>query len=327
MKTGILNWGFISTARINKALIDPLRVSQRNELLAVSSRTQQKSFAYAQEHGISRAYGSYQEMLNDPDIDVIYIPLPNSLHSEWAIKAAQCGKHVLCEKPLATTLEEVESMIDAADKAGVILAEAFMYRHHPQTLKVKSLVDDGIIGELQAIRGSFSFYLEHQGDFRLNPALGGGSIWDVGCYPISYARMIVGMEPEEVFGWQVSSDLGIDLIFTGQMRFPNRVLAQFDCSFRSPVRTHIEIIGSTGSISIPRPFTPIRNESIYINRDEISEIIKIPGELLYLGEIEDMADSILLNKPPRINLEDSRGNVKTILALINSAMSGIPINI
>ena len=320
-----LRWGLLSTARINKALIEPLRHSDRNELVAVASRSSQNAEAYAKEWGIPRAHGSYEAFLADPDIDVIYNPLPNSLHTEWTIKAAHAGKHVLCEKPLALSVEDVDAMIEAANSTGVTITEAFMYRHHPQTLKVKELVEEGAIGDLQLIRGSFSFDLDWGADIRLEPDLGGGSIWDVGCYPISYARYIAGGEPEEVFGWQVSSALGVDLIFAGQMRFANGVLAQFDSSFRTPERTHIEITGSEGAITVPIPFTPKVNESVILQRGQDSETLKIAGEMLYLGEVEDLADAVLLGKPPLISLEHSRANVATINALLSSAKLGRPV--
>ena len=189
-----LRWGLLSTARINRALIPPLRASPRNELAAVASRGRERAEAYAREWSIPRAFGSYEDMLADPGIDVIYNPLPNRLHAEWTIKAAQAGKHVLCEKPLAMTVEEVDAMAAAAQQAGVVVAEAFMYRHHPQTLKVKEMVERGEIGDLRLVRGSFTFNLTHPGDVRLDPALGGGSLRDVGCYPISYARYVIGAD-------------------------------------------------------------------------------------------------------------------------------------
>ncbi len=322
MATKTLRWGMLSTARINRALIHPLRVSERNQLHAIASRSLDKAQHYAQKWHIPIAYGNYQELLDDPEIDVIYNPLPNNMHAEWTIKAVQAGKHVLCEKPITLTVEELDAIQNAAQSAGMIVTEAFMYRHHPQTLQVKALVDEGAIGELMLIRGSFSFYLDREDDIRLLPEMGGGSMWDVGCYPISYARYIAGEEPEEVFGWQVSNELGVDLTFCGQMRFPSGVMAQFDSSFRSPQRTHIEIVGNRGSIVVPRPFNPYHDTSIIINHDEETKTIHVPGELLYLGEVEDIADAILLDKPPRISLEDSRGNMQTIRKLLESARSG-----
>ncbi len=210
MSSKTLNWGLISTARINRALITPLRASKRNHLLAVASRSQEFADAYARKWKIPRAHGSYEAMLADPEIDVIYNPLPNHLHAEWTIKAVEAGKHVLCEKPLALSVDEVDAIAAAAQRYGRVVTEAFMYRHHPQTLKARELVQNGSLGTLKLLRGSFSFMLDRDGDIRLDPEMGGGSIWDIGCYPISFMRTVVGMEPLEVFGWQVTGPTGID---------------------------------------------------------------------------------------------------------------------
>lgn len=314
-----LNWGLLSTARINRALIPPLNASSRTRLLAVASRSQSSADDYAREWNIPRAHGSYEALLNDPEIDVIYNPLPNDMHAEWTIKALRAGKHVLCEKPFALTLDEVDSMIAASHETGKVLAEAFMYRHHPQTLKVKEIVDSGVLGKLQLIKSAFSFTLDRPGNFRFDKEHGGGSIWDVGCYPISYARMIVGAEPLEVFGWQVEGPGGSDESFIGQMRFANGVHAQFDSSFKAPLRTFMEIVGTDATLEIPIPFKPGHNEKIFLKRGDEIETIEIEGQMLYLGEVEDMCDAILLGEPPRISLSDSRGNIAAILALLESA--------
>lgn len=322
-----LNWGFLSTARITRALILPLQLSKRNYLLAVASRSQATADAYAREHQISHAHGSYPALLADPAIDVIYNPLPNHLHAEWTIKAVKAGKHVLCEKPLALTVAEVDAMQHAARMHGRVVEEAFMYRHHPQTAKVQELVKGGSLGTLRLVRGSFSFILNRAGDVRLHPEWGGGSLWDVGCYPISYARMVVGEEPAEVFGWQVTGETGIDVTFVGQMRFANDVHAQIDCSFAIPFHTSIEIVGSEGILSIPRPFKPGVDEKMYLTRGDSTETIPSKGQELYLGEVEDMADAILLGRAPRISLEDSRANVAVIAALLESSRIGKPVRL
>ena len=324
MADRLLHWGLLSTARINRALIPPLRASKRNRLLAVASRTEETAEAYAREWKIPRAHGSYEALLEDPEIDVIYNPLPNSLHAEWTIKALRAGKHVLCEKPLAVSVGEVDAIRAASKETSKVVAEAFMYRHHAQTLRVKELVHNGSLGKLQSIKGSFTFMLEREGDVRLVKALGGGSIWDVGCYPISYARLIVGVEPLEVFGWQITGPSGIDMSLFGQMRFPNDVHVQFDCGFASPEHSFIEIIGAEGTLNVPKPFKPGKKERIYLTRQGKITPIEIKGEELYRGEVEDLADAILLGKPPRISLEDSRGNVAAIVALLESAQTGKP---
>jgi xylose dehydrogenase (NAD/NADP) len=318
----ILNWGLLSTAKINQALIKPLRASKRTRLLAVASRSLSSAESYAREWNIPRAHGSYEALLADPEIDVIYNSLPNHLHAEWTIKALHAGKHVLCEKPFALTLADVDAMTKAAHETGNVLEEAFMYRHHAQTLKVKEIVDGGVLGKLQLIKGAFTFTLTREGDIRSKKETGGGSIWDIGCYPISYARMIAGADPIEVVGWQVTGAGGVDDSFFGQMRFENGVHAQFDSGFKSPLRSMIEIVGTEASLTIPDPFKPGKNSEIYLSRDDKQEKIKIKGTELYLGEVEDMCNAVTQAKMPRISLSDSRGNIATILALLESAKSG-----
>ncbi|HEY2980053.1 MAG TPA: Gfo/Idh/MocA family oxidoreductase [Anaerolineales bacterium] len=325
MADSILRWGFLSTARINRDLIPPLQASKRNKLTAVASRTQEQAKAYAREWNIARWHGSYEALLDDPQIDVIYNSLPNHLHADWSIRALRAGKHVLCEKPIALSLEEMDAMIAAARDTGKVLAEAFMYRHHPQTLKVKELVDSGALGLVRLVRGSFTFSLAGDRDIRLVKQMGGGSIWDVGCYPISFTRAVLGSEPLEVFGWQVKGPTGIDETFTGEMRFAGDVPASFDCGFRSPLRWHMEIVGSDATLNVPSPFKPGYNEKLLLSRDDQTETIVVPGQELYIGEVEDMADAVLAGKAPRVSLKDSRGNTAAILALLESSEANRPI--
>jgi xylose dehydrogenase (NAD/NADP) len=320
-----LRWGILSTAHINRSLIPPLRESKRNRLVAIASRDKQKAAAYASEWKIPKAFGAYEELLSDPEIDVVYNPLPNSLHAAWTVKALEAGKHVLCEKPLATTLDDIDAITAAASKTGKVVAEAFMYRHHPQTLKVKELVKEGAVGKVVMMRGVFTFSLTNLRDIRMNPGLGGGSIWDIGCYPISYARFMYGLEPIQVFGFQVDSPTGVDQSFSGEMRFLGDAVAQFQSSFWSPSYTLFEIFGDKGRIVIPEPFKPGKKEKFYLFQNGNEKEIEVNSGDLYEGEIEDMADAILNNKPPRISLADSRSNVRTILNLLASAKTGAPI--
>ena len=317
-----LRWGLLSTARINRAVIPPIRDSERSELVAVASRDQAKAEAYAQDWMIPRAYGSYEALLADKDIDAIYNSLPNGLHAEWSIKCAEAGKHVLVEKPLALTTAEVDRMIAAARQNRVIMTEAFMYRHHPQTDQVLDLIKSGAIGEVKLIKGAFTFNLARMDDPRWLPEQGGGSIWDVGCYPISYARLIAQAEPLEVFGWQVTGATGVDEVFSGQMRFANGLLAQFDSGFRSPFRASVEIVGASGSIELAKPFKPDGVGVIVLKRGDRSEEIQSKSKPQYAGEIEDLENAVLDGKPPLIPLEWSRGNTAAITALLESARTG-----
>jgi predicted dehydrogenase len=190
---------------------------------------------------------------------------------------------------------------------------------------VKELVGSGAIGALRFIRGSFTFTLTRPSDIRLTPAMGGGSLWDVGCYPVSYARLIAGAEPDEVFGLQETGATGVDVSFAGQMRFPAEVFAQFDCGFRAPYRVGMEFVGREGTVTVPAPFKPGLNEQITLRRDDQSEAIVIHGQELYSGEVEDMADAVLLGQSPRVSLADSRNNVAALLALLHSAREGKPV--
>ena len=321
----ILNWGLLSTAKINQALIKPLNASKRTRLLAVASRGKSTADAYAREWKIPRAHSSYEDLLNDPEIDVIYNSLPNHLHAEWTIKALRAGKHVLCEKPIANSIKEVDAMIAASKETGKFLAEAFMYRHHEQTAKVKEIVDSGKLGTLQLIKGAFSFMLTREGNYRWMLEMGGGSIWDVGCYPISYARTIVGAEPVEVFGWQVAGSGGGDEVFVGQMRFNGDIHMQFDSSFRYPFRSYMEIVGSKAVLKIPNPFKPGKNNVLTLVEGDSETKMRVDGGELYMGEVDDMCDAVLYNRPPRVSLEDSRNNTAAILALLESAQKGKPV--
>jgi len=306
-------------------LIPPLRASAGNRLLAVASREPATAAAYAKEWGIERAHGSYEALLSDPGIDAVYIPLPNHLHAEWAIRAARAGKHVLCEKPLALDVAEVDAMEKAARESGVVLAEAFMYRHHPQTLKVKELVEGGAIGAVRFVRGTFSFTLDRPDDVRLRPEWGGGCLWDVGCYPLSFTRFLLGAEPVEVVGSQVLGPSGIDETFAGQLAFPGGVLAQVDAGFRSPFRAEIEIAGSTGTIRVSHPWKPALDQPILLTRGDETEAVAVAECDRYLLEIEDLADCARTGRAPRVSLAESRGNVATIVALLESARSGRPV--
>jgi xylose dehydrogenase (NAD/NADP) len=327
MPASRLRWGLLSTASINKALLVPLRASKRNQLLAVASRSQEQADAYARKNKVKRAYGSYADLLADPEIDVIYNPLPNHLHAEWTIKAVQAGKHVLCEKPLALSLAEVDAISAAAEKYGKVVAEAFMYRSHPQTLKAREIIASGKLGKIKMVRGSFTYPGTDPDNYRWKPEMGGGGLWDVGCYPLSYTRMLLGAEPLEVFGWQVIGPTGVDELFVAQLHFPGDVYAQFDCSVRIPYHAFMEIVGDEATLIIPKPFTPSVKETLYMVKGGKTEAVVVKGTETYIGEVEDMADAILLGRPPCVSLADSRHNTAAILALFESAKTGKPVTL
>ena len=328
-----LRWGLICTATINQALMPSIRASERSELAAVASRDPGHAQDYARKWDIPRAHGSYQALLDDPDVDVIYNALPNALHCEWTVKAADAGKHVLCEKPLTLSVEEVDRIIEAAERNGVVVLEAFMYRYHPQTFKVQELIREGAIGDLRVVHASFSWTLESSAGgaphMLLDPALGGGSLWDVGCYPVSFAQALVGADPVEVFGWQVLSDTGVDLTFAGQMRFANGALAQFHSSFQAPERWGAEVVGSQGTLHLNEPWRhqPEEPAVIRLRREDGEELVEVEDVDAYLCEVEAIADCILEGTKPAYSLSESRGNVASITALLKSARQGRPIQL
>ena len=324
----LLRWGLLSTARINRALIPAIRGSARSELTTVASRTLDRARDYAREWNIPRPLGSYEALLADPGIDVVYIPLPNHLHAEWTVRALEAGKHVLCEKPLALSVDEVDRIADACRRSGRTAAEAFMYRHHPLTEAVQAFAANGRLGRINLYRGAFTFPLTRPGDVRLDPAMGGGSLWDVGCYPLSYANLIAGAAPAEVFGWQRASERGVDMEFAAMLRYADGSVAQFDCGFAGPFRAEMEVVGTAGTLRILRPFkTDERSRLEFTSAgDEIENVPFLP-DTAYSGEVADMESAVLEGTRPRVSLDESRRTVRTILALYESARRGRPVTL
>ncbi|MEO5821039.1 MAG: Gfo/Idh/MocA family oxidoreductase [Vicinamibacteraceae bacterium] len=317
-----MRWGILGAARINRSIIPALRAADGHTLEAIASRDADKAAAAAAEWEIPRSVTGYDALLADPDIDAVYIPLPNHLHAEWAVRAAEAGKHVLCEKPLALTVAEVDRITAAAAAANVHVAEAFMYRHHPQTHAVRELVAGGAIGTLRFVRGCFSFTLDRPGDVRFDSAKGGGALWDVGCYPVSYARAVVGAEPETVQASTVIGPTHVDMSVAAILRFPGNVLAVVDASFVAPFRTEVEVVGSSGTIRVSHPFKPGERETVLVIRgDEVLEhVVEAPP--LYVSEIEDFGRAARGTQPPVVTLADSRANTATLVAVLESARTG-----
>ena len=306
-------------------IIPAVRASARSELTTVASRDSDKCRDYAREWQIPRTHGSYDALLADPEIDVIYIGLPNSLHVEWTVRALEAGKHVLCEKPLALTPEDVDRVADAVKRTGCAAAEAFMYRHHSLTHTVADIVRSGRLGEIRGYKGAFTFALTREHDVRFDPALGGGSLWDVGCYPVSYTCFLTGEPPVEVFGWQQSSATGIDLEFAGTMRFRDGSVAQFDSGFLGPFRAEMEVIGREAALKIQRAFRADDKSALLLGHGDEVESIPCPQEAPFAGEIADMEALVLDDKAQRIPLSESRRTAATLVALYRSAREGRPI--
>jgi predicted dehydrogenase len=317
-----LRWGLLSTARINRLLIPAIRGGARSELTTVASRTLDRAQACAKEWNIPRAAGSYEALLDDPAIDVVYIPLPNSLHVEWTIKALDAGKHVLCEKPLALHVEDVDRIADAAARNRRVAAEAFMYRHHPLTHAVKQIVDSGRLGRVRLYKGAFSFALTRVGDVRFDPALGGGALWDVGCYPLSYANFLADAAPVAVFGWQQTSENGVDLEFSAMMRYADGAVAQFDCGFLGPFRAEMEVIGTDAALRILRPFRTDDRSRLLLTKDDDTETVPCESALPFAGEIADIEAAALDGTAQRVPLSESRRTISTIRAVYASTSSG-----
>ena len=320
-----VRWGLLPTAHINRRVIPAIRDSGRGELVAVASRSQQTAQAYASQWGIPHAFGSYESMLESGRIDAVYISLPNHLHCQWSLRAMEAGVHVLCEKPFALTLEEVDAMIDASRRHERMIAEAFMYRHHPQTKILGEWIQSGRLGEVCLVKADFHFTIEDRENIRLVPEYGGGSLWDVGVYPVSLAQYVFGQTPEQVSGMQWVGASGVDETFSGVMRYPGGGLALFSSSFRTPLKTHAEIIGNRGSLSLNFPFNwqqgSGRRMTFHPAYGEPEEV-PVPEVELYSGEVEDMQAAILDGKPPYLTLEETRNHIRTTLALYESAQSG-----
>jgi xylose dehydrogenase (NAD/NADP) len=324
MGTGYLRWGLLSTARINRRVIPAIRAAEQAELLAVASRDQARAEAYAAEWEIPRALGSYEALLRDPEVDAVYISLPNSLHAEWTVRAAQAGKHVLCEKPLALTVTECDQVSAAAESAGVVVVEAVMYLHHPLLHKARQLVCEGAIGRVTLARGAFSFFLDRLNDVRWRPELGGGSLWDVGSYPVSFIRWIAG-EPGQVFGWQTQSSSGVDTAFAGLLHCKDGVLGVFDCGFRQQLRTQAEVVGTEGALIVDQPYVLGPESRILLRRGLEEQEIVLPAADAYRCEVEALTAAVLDGADLPLPLASSRANIATLATLYESARRGEPL--
>ncbi len=315
-----MNLGIVSTADINRKVIPGAHASDKVALVAVASREQRRAEEYAEKWGIERAYGTYEALLEDPDVDAVYISLPNTMHREWSIRSLEAGKHVICEKPFSRRASDVEDAFDAAERSGRLLTEAFMYRHNPQTARLVELVREGAIGELRVVRSTFSYALYDAENIRLRTDVEGGSLMDVGCYCVSGSRLLAG-EPESVFGSAYVGPTGTDWVFTGALRFPGDVLALFDCGTSLPERDELEAIGSEGSLFLDDPWH-CNEPVIEIRRADGIERIELEPVDSYRLELENLADAIAGVAPLLLGREDALGQARTIEALFRSAETG-----
>jgi len=321
-----VRWGIVSTADINRKVIPGAKASPKVELAAVASRTRERAEQYASWWEIPKAFGSYEALLADDEIDAVYISLPNTMHCEWSIKALEAGKHVLCEKPLSRHPDEVAAAFDTADRTGRLLSEAFMWRHNPQTARLRELVDQGAIGELRLVRSTFSYSLYDETNIRLRTEVEGGALMDVGCYTVSGSRFLAGGEPERVFGEAWYGPTGTDWVFAGTMRFPGDVVASFDCGTALPNRDELEAIGSEGSLFVDDPWHCLR-PGIELRRDGDVERIELDPQDSYRLELENMSDAIRGRAELLLARDDALGQARTLEALHASATTSTPVTL
>ena len=316
----IVRYGVLSTAQIalNRHL-PAVQAAANSQVVALSSRDQVRADKAAAEHGIAQAYGSYQAVLDDPVVDAVINPLPNSLHCEWSVKAAEAGKHILCEKPLSVTVSESRKMIDAAQANGVLLVEAFTHRLNPQLQCARRLVQQGEIGEVKLARAELTFSIrDWDGDVRAQAGLGGGALLDAGCYCVSAVRFVLNAEPVAAQAFQHVRN-GVDATLSGLLRFAGDSVAHIATGMEEQFRCVLEVIGSHGVITVPNMFDESADVQIAIGNDERVE--KFSGPNRFQVQIERFSDCILQGKVPEFPPEDGLKNVAVLQALKRAAES------
>jgi D-xylose 1-dehydrogenase (NADP+, D-xylono-1,5-lactone-forming) len=311
-----LRWGLLSTARINEAIL-----GAGADVVAVASRDAARAEAYAAARGIPRAHGSYAALLADPQVDIVYVSLPNALHLPWATRALEAGKHVLCEKPLSRRAAEVEAAFAVAEERGLVLSEGFMWRHHPQVAEARRLIAEGAIGPLRLMRSAFGGAVAMPGDPRLVRAMDGGALMDVGCYCVSGARTLAGGEPLAVGAQRIANADDVDLVLAGLLRFEGDVLAAFDCAFVGPDRSGLEAIGETGRLRLTDPWHA-REPVIELTRDGTTERIALEPVNHYALQIADVEAAARGERPPLLGRTDAVGQARAIEALYAAAETG-----
>jgi predicted dehydrogenase len=314
-----VRWGLLSTARINRRLIPVIRMSPRGRVVAVASRQLESAQAYAAEWQIEQTFGSYEAMLASDSVDAVYISLPNHLHAEWTVAALEAGKHVLCEKPFALTLADVDRMTAAAEQTGMLLAEAFMYLYHPQTEALGHFIKSGRLGEISRVRADLEFTITVPNNVRLVPEYGGGALWDIGSYGVSFAQFVFGGRPTTLQAQQwVGTSSGVDEVFNAQMGYPGGGVAQISASFRNPPHARAEIAGTNGRLEIGNPFFPDASNMIFYPREAEAESLDFDHEPAHYSQVVNMNAAILDGAPLKLGLDQTRMHVETILALYDT---------
>ncbi len=326
-----LNWGILGCAGIaERALIPAFQEARNARLFGIAARDKARAQQWAEKYAIQNAYPDYRSLLDDPAIEAVYVPLPNHLHAEWTIRAAQAGKHVLCEKPLALTEDEVRVMYRRANEAGILLMEAFMYRFHPQFERTMDMLRAGEVGNIRSLRSAFTFFYAGEAtNYRWDKAMGGGALYDVGCYPISAARTVFGAEPLSVFALsRVHAETGVDLATSLILEFPDDRQALLDCAFDIPFQSRLEVSGTKGRISLDRAFSAKHFDvEIHIIRENGLETIPIPATNQYTRMVEHFGDAIFGHCPLRYGETDALGNARTIDAVFQSVKTKLPATI
>ncbi len=317
-----IRFGILGCGRITRrGLIPGILQSPAAELAALASLRAGIASELAKECGGPQTYDSYEAVLNDPAVDAIYIPSTGESHKHWTIEAARAGKHVLCEKSLAPTVADAEEMAAVCHKEGVLLQEAFMWRHHPRTKQVKEMLEAGTIGELRLVCAHFSFDIDRS-DWRLDPSRGGGAVWDIGCYGVNAARHFVGMEPRTVHARAHFYPTGADMTMQIALEFPGGCLANVDCSFEAPFRCQVELVGSTGSITIPDAFLPPAEPKLIVRRgtpaEAVAETVTLPTANQYAEQVTDFCASINAGRLLR-PAEDGLGNMRVLETALKQA--------
>jgi predicted dehydrogenase len=316
-----LRWGIIGTGGIARVFAKAVAASARGEALAVASRSKAKAEAFAKDMGVARAYGSYDDLLADAEIDIVYVATPHTVHAENVLAAARARKHILCEKPLGVTAGACEQMNCAAQTNGVSLFEAFMYRVHPQTARIRRLVDDGALGKVRAIHSTFCYGLGDAYNVRLDKGLRGGGLYDVGCYCVNFSRMVAGGEPSAVEAVAVTgAATGVDENLVGALRFPSGALASFHCSVRSMGDAGAFVLGTAGALRIPNPWKPGLRSSIHLARvgkpaEEI--VVESPAECYEL-EADHVAAVLAGEADSLLDGQDAAGNASVLDAIWRS---------
>lgn len=323
-----VRWGILGCAGIAEEQFLPALAACKDSVLhAIGSRERSKAEAWAEKWGAAKAYGSYEEVLADPVVEAVYIPLPNHLHKEWIIKAFRAKKHVLCEKPMGVSVLECEDILEAANKEERFFMEAFMYRFHPQIQQTLTWIKEGQIGDVRLVRGSFSFFLEDAKNVRLQDYAGAGSLWDVGCYPIHLMNLIFAGPPLEVLA-RAGFTGKIDHSMTALLHYGVSQEGIFDCSFSMAPQSFIEIVGTKGSIRIPRPWRPDGQEvSIILAAGNRSAEITFPVNNPYQLEIEHFQDCLRGKVDSLLPGYLGRDVAATIEACHQSALQGLVIQV